>query len=32
VTLFEMVSEEEWVYEKKFGYRKASNLVGAMAE
>ena len=26
VTLFEMVSEEEWVYEKKFGYRKVGNL------
>ena len=23
VTLFEMVSAEEWVYEKKFGYLKA---------
>jgi hypothetical protein len=24
-TLFEMVLAEEWVYEKKFGYLKASN-------
>lgn len=26
VTLHEMVSKEEWVYEKKFGYMKVSNL------
>lgn len=25
VTLFEMISKEEWVYEKKFGYVKVSN-------
>jgi hypothetical protein len=30
VTLFEMVSEEEWVYEKKFGYRKVGNLGGEL--
>ena len=24
-TLFKMVSEEEWVYEKKFGYMKVSS-------
>jgi hypothetical protein len=31
VTLFEMVSEEEWVYEKKFGYRKVGNLGAELA-
>jgi hypothetical protein len=30
-TLFEMVSAEEWVYEKKFGYLKAVNLGGELA-
>ena len=31
VTLFEMVSAEEWVYEKKFGYLKAGNLGAEIA-
>ena len=26
VTLFEMISKEEWVYDKKFGYLKVGNL------
>ena len=26
VTLYKMVSEEEWVYDKKFGYRKVGKL------
>jgi hypothetical protein len=25
VTLFEMISKEEWIYDKKFGYRKVGN-------